>query len=191
MRVKPCWAGVVRRPLAVYLLTGVAVSSCGKSQPPESPVRDSVVAMVKPIVGNRMPAFTFATLSGDSARVGGADTQPVTLLNMWATWCGPCKKEFPDLQTLHDTYQARGLRVLAVSTDESEVAVKAFVMAAGSHFVIGRDPGNSVLAVLQETGLPQNILLSSDGRILWKSYGIGDPAETGLTTAIESALTPR
>ena len=161
------------------IVTLVVLAGCGREHAPVRMARDTVAASATPSIGDRLPAFTFATLSGDSARIGGLVHQPVTLMNMWATWCGPCKKEFPDLQTLHDTYHARGLHVLAVSTDEGEEAVKAFIMSSGSRFVIGRDPGNTVLAALQETGLPQSLLVSADGRSLWKSFGIGNPTATG------------
>ena len=79
------------------------------------------------------------TLAGDSARI--APGEPVTLLHVWATWCGPCEKEFPEIEALQKEFGPRGLRIVAVSVDEGDDGpVVNFVKRKGATFEIGRDP---------------------------------------------------
>ena len=69
-------------------------------------------------VGQEVPQLTVRTLEGDTARV--APGEPVTLLHVWATWCGPCEKEFPEIEALQKEFGPRGLRILAISVDEGD-----------------------------------------------------------------------
>ena len=140
-------------------------------------------------VGDAAPVFAVATLGGDSVRVGGTARQPVTLVNVWATWCGPCKAEFPELQTLHTTYSPRGLRVVAISIDtDGDAEVAASAKAMGATFTIGRDPADQVRGQFAAVGIPESWLISADGRVLWRHSGAipaGDPA---VRAAIDAAL---
>ena len=141
-----------------------------------------------PAVGTRFPAIMIRTLTGDTLTLGADAPQPLTLVNMWATWCGPCKAEFPDLQALHEQYRRRGLRLIAVSTDQHVADVHAFVMSTNASFLIGRDTAEAVLSFLRDGSLPQNILIGPDGRILYKAFGMRRPVDPALRAAIESAL---
>src|SRR5215468_4183122 len=67
-------------------------------------------------VGQLVPELTVRTLEGDSARIAAGE--PVTLLHVWATWCGPCQKEFPEIEAIQREFGPRGLRIVAVSIDE-------------------------------------------------------------------------
>ncbi|MES3033828.1 MAG: TlpA disulfide reductase family protein [Gemmatimonadota bacterium] len=178
--------------LAALLL--LVVSGCREANPKRAPRAGGSpdverAAVAAPGVGARFPTITLRTLAGDSVKVGDTGTtQPLTLVNIWATWCGPCKAEFPDLQHLHDTYSGRGLRLIAVSTDQRDADVHAFVMSTNATFPIGRDTAEEVLAFLRDGSLPQNILIGTDGRILYKAFGLHQPIDPALTAAIESAL---
>jgi cytochrome c biogenesis protein CcmG, thiol:disulfide interchange protein DsbE len=144
-----------------------------------------------PAIGGRAPEFVVAALGADSVHVGGAAAQPVTLVNIWATWCGPCKAEFPELQALHATYSGRGLRVLAISIDsdgDAEVAASARAMAAT--FLIGREPGDEVRGRFGAVGIPETWLVSKDGKLLWRHSGAIPAGDAGVRAAIEAALAP-
>lgn len=132
--------------------------------------------------------MTLRTLAGDSIRIGAGTRQKLTLVNMWATWCGPCTAEFPHLQRLHEQYGPRGLRLIAVSTDQEDAKVRAFIMSTTASFLIGRDTAEDVLAFLRDGSLPQNILIGPDGKILYKAFGFRRPIDPVLRGAIESAL---
>jgi thiol-disulfide isomerase/thioredoxin len=138
-------------------------------------------------VGELVPELTVRTLDGDSARV--APGEPVTLLNVWATWCGPCEKEFPEMQALQEEFGPRGLRIVAVSVDEGEdTPVAEFVKAKGATFEIGRDPKGAIRRLYQGIGVPESYLISGDGRLLVRQFGAIPDGATSLRAAIEKAL---
>jgi cytochrome c biogenesis protein CcmG/thiol:disulfide interchange protein DsbE len=138
-------------------------------------------------VGARVPEFSVRTLSGDSVRI--APGQPVTLLNVWATWCGPCEKEFPEIEALQREFGPRGLRIVAVSVDEGDDAsVREFVAAKGTTFEIGRDPEGSVRRLYQGIGVPESYLIAADGTLLLRQFGAIPQGESALRAAIHKAL---
>ena len=139
-------------------------------------------------VGEPVPEFTVRTLAGDSASI--APGQPVTLLHVWATWCGPCEKEFPEIEALQREFGPRGLRIVAVSVDEGDdAAVRDFVTAKGATFEIGRDPAGSVRRLYQGIGVPESYLISSDGRLLVRQFGAIPEGAAAMREAIEKVLT--
>ena len=172
---------------AVLLLACREAAPEAKSSARSTQVDTTLVATA-PGIGTRFPSIVVRTLMGDSVRLGADGRQPLTLVNVWATWCGPCKAEFPDLQAMHDTYGLRGLRVIAVSTDQQDADVRAFIMSTNATFLIGRDTDEQVLAFLRDGSLPQNVLIAPDGRILYRAFGLHRPVDPALTAAIESAI---
>ncbi len=172
---------------ARVMLLGAALSACGTSKP--APGTDSAAAFAPASIGAPAPAFAVATLSGDSVRVGGSARQPVTLVNVWATWCGPCKAEFPELQALHTTYGPRGLRVVAVSIDtDGDTVVAASATSMGATFLIGRDPADQVRGQFAAVGIPETWLISADGRLLWRHSGAIPAGDASVRAAIDAAL---
>lgn len=173
----------------VFTLTGVACSApADSSKTGDASATESGVAAV----GRPVAPFVVATLGADSVRVGGKAPQPVTLVNVWATWCGPCKAEFPELQALHSLYWARGLRVLAISIDsDGDAEVAASAKAMGATFLIGRDPADEVRGRFGAVGIPETWLVSEDGKLLWRHSGAIPAGDPGARAAIEAALAPR
>lgn len=155
----------------------------------------------KPLgVGDPAPAYAARVLDGgaiDSARVGaGAGTQPLTLVNVWATWCIPCQEEFPDLQAIHHDYAPRGLRVLAISVDAgSDDEVRAFVKDKGATFEIARDESGRIRQLYQSVGVPETYLLSPEGKVLWRQPGAlpkgAGTARAAIDAAFAGAQPPR
>jgi cytochrome c biogenesis protein CcmG/thiol:disulfide interchange protein DsbE len=138
-------------------------------------------------VGELVPELTVRTLAGDSARV--APGQPVTLLHVWATWCGPCEKEFPEIEAIQREFGPRGLRIVAVSVDEGDDdPVRAFVKEKGATFEIGRDPAGFIRRLYQGIGVPESYLISADGRLLVRQFGAIPEGASAMRAAIEAAL---
>lgn len=122
-------------------------------------------------VGDQAPWYETVTLAGDSVHVGLAN-QPVTVMNVWATWCVSCREEMHDLQALQDAYTATGVRVLGVSVDEADVArVRKFVEKEKLTFAMVHDQEGRVQQLYQVSGIPNTFIIGKDGRILWKSIG--------------------
>lgn len=138
-------------------------------------------------VGRTAPAFAVRTLAGDSARVGAGE--PLTLVNVWATWCIPCQQEFGDLAALQRDYAARGLRVLAVSVDAGDDGpVRDFVSAHDARFTIGRDPEARVRALYSSVGVPESYLVDREGRLRWRTIGALPAGAPRLRAVLDSVL---
>jgi len=173
-----------RRPSRLYIVfatAGVALTTaCAGS--------DNADEAFRPIaIGELVPALTVRTLAGDTARIEPG--QPVTLLNVWATWCGPCEKEFPEIEALQREFGPRGLRIVAISVDEGDDApVRDFVSAKGATFEIGRDPDGAVRRLYHGIGVPESYLISTEGTLLVRQFGAIPDGATSLRAAIEKAL---
>ncbi|HSL72683.1 MAG TPA: TlpA disulfide reductase family protein [Longimicrobiales bacterium] len=141
------------------------------------------------LIGGEAPEFAARTLSGDSLRLSELRGNPI-LLNIWATWCIPCRKEMPELEALHKTYAARGLRVIGVSVDEGSAddAVRAYTKEFGITYTILRDPGELVSAVFTVPGVPATFLIDRDGRVRWRHLGPFTSENPELQSALKAAL---
>ena len=143
-------------------------------------------------VGSRIPDFTAVDLAtGDSvplARYRGS----VVLLNIWATWCEPCRVEMPSMQRLHETFGPDGLRIVAVSIDQAEPqVVKDFQREYGLTFDILQDRSRAIERVLQTTGVPESFVLNREGRIVKKVIGAHDWASVANQDLIRRLLAQR
>ena len=111
--------------------------------------------------------FTLADLQG--ARHTLKDLRgKVVLVNFWATWCPPCRKELPDLQTLSTRFKDRGLVILAIS-DEDPDKVKPFIAARDIRFPILLDPGRKVNELFQIEGIPKSFVYDRGGKLVAQS----------------------
>ena len=133
--------------------------------------------------GSRAPEFTATTLAGAPASLREYEGS-VVLLNVWATWCAPCRYEMPALERLHRRLGPEGLSVVAVSVDAPPGQldalarlggdVDAYVRDLGITFDVLRDPEGTILRRYRVTGLPTTYILDRDGVVLEKVVG---PAE--------------
>ena len=92
----------------------------------------------------------------------------VVLVNFWATWCPPCRKEMPDLESIYERFQARGLVILAIS-DESEAKVAPFVSKMGVTYPVMLDPGRKVNELFQVDGIPKSFVYDRNGALVTES----------------------
>ena len=125
-------------------------------------------------VGTEAPDFSAKTLD-DSARVRTlADYDgEVVLLNIWATWCGPCRIEMPSMQALQRALGPSGLKIVAVSVDDpgSEQAIRTFGEEYGLTFELLHDASGEIRKIYQTTGVPETFVIGRDGRIRKKVIG--------------------
>jgi len=107
----------------------------------------------------------------------------VTLVNIWATWCLPCREEMPSMQTLYDSLATRGFRIAAISIDEGSAEdVTAFAQKLGLTFDILHDRSGTVQRLYQTTGVPESFLLDRRGVLVKRVIGAHDwssPANVG------------
>jgi thiol-disulfide isomerase/thioredoxin len=139
-------------------------------------------------VGAPMPAYKAKWLDGSSFDLA-AEKGNVLLVNLWATWCAPCRFEIPELDKLHSKYAARRFKVIGVSVDEGGTAdVKQFVSEQKISYPIAVDPEGKLATILHTSMLPTSVLIDRTGNVVWKHFGAVNTSDPSLTQALESAL---
>jgi len=123
-------------------------------------------------VGKRAPDFTAVSLAtGDSVRLRTEYADQVTLVNIWATWCIPCRTEMPAMERLYQLYGPKGFRIAAVSIDEGSVEdIRAFAKEFNLTFDILHDATGEIQRSYQTTGVPESFLLDKNGVIVKRVY---------------------
>ena len=124
-------------------------------------------------VGKRAPNFTAVDIQkGDSVSLHQASEGQVTLVNIWATYCIPCREEMPAMERLYRELGPKGLRIIAISVDEGNTAdVQRFVKDYGLTFDILQDKSGDIQKIFQTTGVPESFLLDRKGIIVKKVIG--------------------
>ena len=134
-------------------------------------------------VGNMFPALEAAALQ--SVDLKGK----IVLVDFWASWCGPCKQSFPELQKLHEKYREGGFTVVAVSEDEEADAMQRFLQGRAVSFPVVHDKGHELVKKVGVAAMPTSILIGRDGKILYSHAGFqGAKTVQAHVAQIETAL---
>lgn len=140
-------------------------------------------------IGSPAPAYATVSLAGDSVSLAKLRGK-VVVLNIWATWCHPCRKEIPELRALHEKYQGRGLELVGVSVDNdgSDDVIREFMTEFAMNFPVWRDPDERISTRFLTVGVPTTFLIDREGILRWKNIGPIAPNDTAFQAAIERAL---
>lgn len=182
----PASAGMYRfgEPrLAVLLLVGVFLSGCGGTGPRKQQ------GAQHPAAGQPLLFLDLEPLTGDGATISNSSLAGrVTLMNFWATWCGPCRLEFPHMATLVKKLSAESkFQFFSVNTDDETPAearelAKKFLLEQGASHPTWIDPTRGTWSGLAQhfgvSGIPLTIVIDSQGivRGIWNGYVRGDEA---------------
>ncbi len=150
-----------------------------------------LVACKAPIgIGSEAPDFSAVSLAtGREVSFREEYRGGVTLVNIWATWCEPCKKEIPALDTLYRSLKDRGFRIAAVSIDTGDsTTVRSFLEQFDVAFDVLHDPTRSIEQIYQTTGVPESFLVDHEGRIVRIVYGDHPWASPSNRRIIEDLL---
>jgi peroxiredoxin len=107
--------------------------------------------------------FTVTGVDGKTYSLAGLKGR-IVLLNFWATWCPPCRKEMPDMEKLYRSYEAKGLTVVAVS-DEDRPTVEEFLAKNRYSFPVALDPKRKVNTAFNVEGIPKSFIFDREGRL--------------------------
>ena len=142
-----------------------------------------------PQVGDPAPDVLAATLDGEEMALSDLRGK-VLLVNLWATWCAPCRFETPFLQSLYGEYRERGLEVVGISVDDAgfEDTVREFTGEHGVTYTILHDPGMSSMDAYHAVGLPASYLIDRDGTIRFVRIGPVSEEDRAFFDALEAAL---
>ncbi len=111
--------------------------------------------------------FTLADLEGHKWTLKGLRGK-VVLVNFWATWCPPCRKEIPDLEALYEHFKGRGLVILGIS-DETAAKVQPFVRKQKITYPVLLDPGHKVNNLYSVEGIPMSFVYNRSGKLVAES----------------------
>jgi len=128
-------------------------------------------------------------LAGDTVTLASLQGE-VVLLNLWATWCVPCRTETPYLQELSEQYGDQGFHVVGISLDTGDAAdqVEMFVEEYGVTYTILHDPQMRGMELYQVPGLPATFMIDREGTIRWIRYGPILEGDTDFLGALEELL---
>ncbi|MDQ3665285.1 MAG: TlpA family protein disulfide reductase [Acidobacteriota bacterium] len=193
----------VRLALTVVVLSLVAtfgVSSCNSTDGMGKPGPVSISpAKPAPAVPGSMATLPPMVLDTELKAMSGPPiklsdyTGKVLVVNLWATWCGPCRMEIPELVKLHREYRAQGLQVVGLSTEDPEASaegVRRFAQEFQMDYPVGWATPEVAIALMQgRDAIPQSFVISPEGRILKRFVGFSAAATPRqLREAIEEAL---
>ncbi|HLR65137.1 MAG TPA: redoxin domain-containing protein [Pseudogracilibacillus sp.] len=122
--------------------------------------------------GNQAPDFTLENLDGEEMKLSDFQGKKV-LLNFWASWCGPCRAEMPDMQKYYEEYSDE-VEIVAVnvrSTERNDEVVDEFLEEYGATFVVLSDVDNLVSDIFDAYQLPTSYLINTDGIIENRAIG--------------------
>ncbi len=134
-------------------------------------------------VGGKAPAFQATDLRTGRPATLADYRGRVVLLNVWATWCSPCRVEMPSMERLHRKFAGSAFQIVAVSVDgdafysaetEGPTQIMAFVNRMGLTFDILHDPSGAIRTTYQTTGVPESFVIDRDGVIVKKVIGAAE-----------------
>jgi len=130
--------------------------------------------------------FSLPAVAGGGSVTGGGPSGQVTVMNFWASWCGPCEQEAPELQAVWSAYRDRGVRFVGIDQWDDRPSASSFLDQHGVGYPSGFDRDGSLGAPYRLVGLPTTLVVDRAGRIRYRLVG---PVERRtLSQAVEDVL---
>jgi cytochrome c biogenesis protein CcmG/thiol:disulfide interchange protein DsbE len=204
-REKALWtpARIAFTILVLSLLAALGTSSCTSNDETHKSPSGVAKNNSAPPAGNAPPAtITMLPASVTDAELKAVTGAPiklsnyagkVLLVNLWATWCGPCRQETPELVKLHKEFRSQGVEVIGLSTENPEAsadAVREFVHNYNVDYRVGWSGPDVAITLMQgRDAIPQSFVISRSGRVVKRFVGfnlISTPPQ--IREALQEAL---
>jgi glutathione peroxidase-family protein len=184
---------IVSTLIVLAMLAAFGVSSCNSNDPaprtkPATAGNDATPLLPAVVLDTEMKSA-----NGDPIKISNYAGK-VVLVNLWATWCGPCRNETPELVKLYKEYQDRGFEIVGLSTEDpvaSEQSVQQFVREYNVDYHVGWATREVAIALMQggRGSIPQSFIVTRDGRVAKRFIGFHPQKSPPLLRqAIEEAL---
>jgi thiol-disulfide isomerase/thioredoxin len=136
-----------------------------------------------------LPDITFVDAQGASKSLGDWRGK-VVLLNIWATWCVPCREEMPTLDKLQSELGGKDFEVVAVNIDRGggDKPAKFLAETGATHLQLYADPSGKLFSVVKAVGMPTTLLIGRDGKELGRLVGPADWSSPETVTLIKAAI---
>lgn len=142
---------------------------------------------IEEMVGKRAPYFSLKGVDGKVYSLTDFSGK-VILLNFWASWCPPCRKELPVLEKIEDDFKGKGFSVVTISTDSDRSTLDAFLKKYPVKLIVLHDSEMRIWRKYNVFSLPTSFLIDRKGVIVERFFGGHDRAVDDLRTKIEEAL---
>ncbi|MBX3619026.1 MAG: TlpA family protein disulfide reductase [Rhizobacter sp.] len=145
------------------------------------------LALAAATVGAPAPDFTLRVLDGPNLRLQ-EQRGKVVLVNFWATWCGPCRKEMPHLNRIADKYRSAGLVMLGVNVDDNVRNAAEVAAKLGVKFPVLLDTDKRVSKLYDLNSMPSTMVIDRSGRVRYVHRGYQDGYEDQYEKQIRDLL---
>lgn len=168
----------MRRLLGVTLLSALTLLGCSESEPLSDKLE----------IGAPVPEMELQRLDGAPADALRDYRGRLVVLNLWATWCEPCRREMPNLQKLSEALDEQRFAVLGLAQDEDDHLVREYLIDKGVEFAEHIDPGGTVTTGQLGIRLfPYTLLIAPDGRLIQRITGAREWQREEVVELLERA----
>ncbi|MCL4776444.1 MAG: TlpA family protein disulfide reductase [Gammaproteobacteria bacterium] len=133
------------------------------------------------------PEFSLPARSGGDVSLSSLRGQ-VVLVNFWATWCGPCRKEMPLLEQIYQRYKGLGFTLLAVNVEEDSGGADQWLRDTPVSFPVLFDRDNRVSKLYQVTAMPSTVIIDRKGQVRFIHYGYTPGTENEYQDQVRSLI---
>jgi thiol-disulfide isomerase/thioredoxin len=112
----------------------------------------------------------------------------VIWVDFWASWCVPCRRSFPWMNTMHEKYKDRGLQIIAVNLDRDRKAADGFLAEVPAEFGLRFDPAGELAKTFEVQAMPSSFLMDASGNIIARHFGFKMADADQYERDIEAAL---
>lgn len=133
------------------------------------------------------PDFTLPARAGGDLTLASLKGQ-VVLINFWATWCGPCRKEMPLLDQIYQRYKSLGFTLLAVNVENDSAGAETWLKQTPVTFPVLFDRQNQVSKLYEVTAMPSTVIVDRKGRVRFVHYGYTPGTESEYQDQIRSLI---
>ena len=142
--------------------------------------------MVK--TGDKVPVFTISTLTGEDVSIEKLKGK-VVLINFFATWCGPCMKEMPEIESkLWPKFKDQNFAMLSIGRGHTTDELQTWNKKKAFTFPIAADPKREVYSKFASQYIPRNFIVDKSGKIIWQGVGFDQKELEQMIKVIESNL---
>ncbi len=167
-----------------FVLASATLAACAGA--PAASSGAGVVTIGSPLIGKPAPALAGTTLDGAAFDLAAQKGSPV-VVNFWASWCGPCREEFPLLEAAVKRHSGSGLVVVGSLYKDDADPARAFVAEQGATWPTVTDPSRSIGSAWKVLGPPQTFFIDRDGVIRDIVFG-GPMSEALIASKIEKLM---
>lgn len=138
--------------------------------------------------GQAAPTFTVTSLDGEQFKLSDLKGK-VILVNFFATWCGPCMKELPELEKqLWPRFKNENFKMISIGREHTKAELKKFQSAKKFTFPIAADPQRQIYAKYAEKYIPRNYIINKEGQVIFQGKGFSQKELDEMMMIIEKAI---